>query len=109
MVQGVLQHSPSGLTPFVWVPLLVGLGVLALRRDRAPLRSAAAGPGGSTAAGDKTGRRPSPGLVGLVAIVGLLLAALVAQGPMFMATVAILATPVIVLLLVLEVLRDRRR
>ncbi len=91
------------VTPYVWIPLVVGLLALALRRDRSPVASAAAG------AGPVARRRPSPSLVGLGAIVALLIVVLLTQGAGSMGWVAGMMVPVLALLLVVEVLGRRAR
>lgn len=95
----VMALAVALMTPYVWIPLVLGLLALALRRDRVVHVAADEG--------RVARRRPSPSLVGLVAIIVLLLVALLAQGVGYMAMVAVLVLPILVLLLALEVLGRR--
>ncbi len=91
------------VTPYVWIPLVLGLLALGVRRDRIPVVSAAAGPD------PVARRRPSPSMVGLGAIVVLLIVVLLAGGVGYMGMVAGLMLPILALLLVVEVLGRRNR
>ncbi len=99
----VMALAFAVVTPYVWIPLVLALLALALRRDR----------GSAVPAADRAGpvrrRRPSPSLVGLAAIVMLLVVALLTQGALYMGVVAALTLPVLALLLVVEVLGRRSR
>ena len=91
------------LTPYVWIPVVVAVLLLAVQR------STTGGPP-AEAPGEVAGRRRlPPWLFGLLGIAVLLLAALAAEGPFFMGMVAVLALPLVVLMLLIEVRRAPRR
>ena len=91
------------LTPYVWIPIVVAAVLVAAQRSTMRRSPAAEVPR------DMTGwRRPPTWLFGLLGIAVLLLAALAVEGPLFMGVVAVLALPLLVLMLVLEVLGARR-
>ncbi len=93
-------------TPYVWIPLVLVLPGLAWQRDRGA-RSVAAD--ATVTTGRVARRRISPSLVGLAAAALALLVALVAGGAFSMGMVAVALLPILMVMLVLEVLRDRGR
>jgi len=92
--RAIVALATAVLTPYVWISLLVAGAALVVTRG--------------SAEGTSVPRRGRPAMIGLAAISALLLVAFVAQGAFFMGTVALLVSPIIVLMLVLEVLRGRR-
>ncbi len=100
----VMAIAFAVVTPYVWIPLVLTLLALAARREPQP-----APPGPSSGSWTRaSSRRVSPSLIGLGAIVVLLLVALLANGLLYMGIVAVLAVPLLVLLLLVEALRSRR-
>lgn len=100
----VYALSVAVLTPYVWIPLVIAGLLLAAQR------STTGRPPAEEASGEATGpRRPPPWLFGLLGIAVLLLAALATEGPFFMGMVAVLALPLVVLMLLIEVRRAPRR
>lgn len=96
----IVALSVAVLTPYVWIPIVVAGMLLAAQRSSLGRPPAAEAPGEVARR-----RRPPPWLFGLVGIAVLLLAALAAEGPFFMGMVAVLALPLVVLMLLIEVRR----
>lgn len=103
----VMALAFAVVTPYVWIPLVLALFALALRKERGPLADVPADAGAASTSVNR--RRPSPSLVGLAAIVVLLFVAFFAGGLGEAGVVAVLVLPILVLLLLVEVLRGRDR